>query len=356
MDTLQGQIIFNGLILCGSLLLLICWIFAMRLFHSIARASATILDEMLVVAVKIPVAVMILFFAFYLIIYDIAFFIFGYAIPPILSIMPWTIFFFIIWCVLRFIKHAENKIMVEGQSILPSFLHSRIGLDKHSLRIIIFLLRFSVITIVIFSLLGLLGVSLGGLLAFGGLGGIVLGFALRDPLSNFFAGALLFWERPFVIGDWIRCPAAGVEGVVDAITWRTTLIKTFDRRPVFVPNSLLANNYVENAQRMTNRRIHETCGVRYEDIDKLPGLLKDIHAMIKEHPGIDDSQTLVVAFDKYDQYSLNFFLCAITYATTWEEFQTTKQDILFKVADLVKQHKMEFAYPTSKVILDKPTD
>ncbi len=217
----------------------------------------------------------------------------------------------------------------------------------------VFVLRFSVVSIVAFSLLSMLGVSLSGLLAFGGLGGIVLGFALKDILGNFFAGAILFWERPFLVGDWIRCPSINIEGVVDSINWRTTLIKTFDRRPVYVPNSVLINNYVENAQRMTNRRIYETIGVRYDDLDNLPALLDDIRIMVKGHKGIDDAQSVVVAFDKYGDFSLNFFVCGITYTTTWEEFQTVKEDILLQVAALAKKHKVEFAYPTSRIQLDK---
>ena len=352
LNTLYGQVIFNGVIVAGALFLLTVWLVATKLAASAAEKSDNKLDNIAVASVRAPVAWMVVLLAAYLIIADVAFFLFGYSIPAVLSVLSYAVFFVLIWCVLRFIKQAETKIVVEGERILPKFLHSKVKLDRHSMRIIIFSLRFSVIGIGVFVLLSLLGVSLAGLLAFGGLGGIVLGFALRDPLSNFFAGALLFWEKPFVIGDWIRCPEAGVEGVVHSITWRTTLIKTFDRRPIFVPNSLLVNNYVENPQRMTNRRIYETFGVRYEDIDRLPALLKDVRAMLKEHKGIDDTQTLVVAFDEYAEYSLNVFLCAITYATTWEEFQTTKEDILLKVAVVVKKHGADFAYPTTNVMLE----
>ena len=308
---------------------------------------------MLINSVKYPVAILILLSGLYAVVGNIVFFITEHSMPYIGVVLPYAIFIAVVWAVLRFIKELEHKTITGDFSILPKVLDNRIKLDKHSLRMMIFVLRFSVVSIVAFSLLSMLGVSLSGLLAFGGLGGIVLGFALKDILGNFFAGAILFWERPFLVGDWIRCPSINIEGVVDSINWRTTLIKTFDRRPVYVPNSVLINNYVENAQRMTNRRIYETIGVRYDDLDNLPALLDDIRLMVKAHSGIDDAQSVVVAFDKYGDFSLNFFVCGITYTTTWEEFQTVKEDILLQVAALAKKHKVEFAYPTSRIQLDK---
>ncbi|MCH9664564.1 MAG: mechanosensitive ion channel family protein, partial [Gammaproteobacteria bacterium] len=191
---------------------------------------------MLINSVKFPVAILILLSGLYAIVGNIVFFITGHSMPYIGVVLPYAIFIAVVWAVLRFIKELEHKTITGDFSILPKILDNRIKLDKHSLRMMVFVLRFSVVSIVAFSLLSMLGVSLSGLLAFGGLGGIVLGFALKDILGNFFAGAILFWERPFLVGDWIRCPSINIEGVVDSINWRTTLIKTFDRRPVYVPN------------------------------------------------------------------------------------------------------------------------
>lgn len=351
-DTFYGQIILNSGILVVAGLLMIVWFGLMKTLNFIARRTVTKLDNMLINALRAPVVWLIIFISIYLVINNIIFFIFGYSITSVGKVLPYVIFVVLIWSFLRFIKDMEKKTIIEEHSILPRVIRDRVKLDKHSLRLIIFVLRFSVICIVILTTLSMLGVSLAGLLAFGGLGGIVLGFALKDPLSNFFAGAIIFWERPFVVGDWIRCPTLNIEGVVVNINWRTTLINTFDRRPLYVPNAVFITNYVENAQRMTNRRIYETIGVRYEDMDKLPALLGDIRRMVKEHPGVDDSQTFVVAFDEYGDYSLNFFICAITYATTWEEFQKVKEEILLRVSDLIKKHKANFAYPTRTIKLE----
>lgn len=72
--------------------------------------------------------------------------------------------------------------------------------------------------------------SLSGLLTFGGIGGIAVGMAGKDVLSNFFSGIMLYFDRPFSIGDWIRSPDRNIEGTVAEIGWRITRINTFDHR------------------------------------------------------------------------------------------------------------------------------
>ena len=87
-------------------------------------------------------------------------------------------------------------------------------------------------------------------MAFGGIGGIAIGFAAKDLLANFFGALMIFLDRPFSIGDWIRSPDREIEGVVEDIGWRSTKIRTFDKRPLFIPNSAFASLTVENASKM----------------------------------------------------------------------------------------------------------
>ena len=102
------------------------------------------------------------------------------------------------------------------------------------------------------------------------------------------------------------------------IGWRTTRLRSFDKRPLYVPNSIFTENVVENADRMTNRRIFETFGIRYEDHDKMQAILKDARAMLAAHPEIDPDLIQMANFDKYDAYSLNFFIYALTRKTGWK--------------------------------------
>lgn len=96
---------------------------------------------------------------------------------------------------------------------------------------------------------------------------------------------MLYFDRPFSIGDWIRSPDRNIEGTVAEIGWRITKITTFDNRPLYVPNSLFSSISVENPGRMTNRRITTTIGLRYEDAAKVGVIVEAVREMLKNHPG-----------------------------------------------------------------------
>ena len=152
------------------------------------------------------------------------------------------------------------------------------------------------------------GYSISGVLAFGGIGGIAVGFAARDLLANFFGGMMIYMDRPFNVGDWVRSPDKEIEGTVEKIGWRLTTIRTFDKRPLYVPNSIFNNISVENPSRMSNRRIKETIGIRYDDLSKMEKIISDVKKMLKQHTDIDTTKTLIVNFNEFAPSSLDFFI------------------------------------------------
>jgi len=141
---------------------------------------------------------------------------------------------------------------------------------------------------------------------------------------------MIYLDRPFAIGDWVRSPDKQIEGTVEKIGWRLTVIRTFDKRPLYVPNSVFASIAVENPSRMSHRRIYETIGVRYDDVDKLPMIIKDVKEMLLSHAEIDQEQTLIVNFNSFAASSLDFFVYTFTRTTNWIEFHKVKQDVLFR--------------------------
>jgi MscS family membrane protein len=100
---------------------------------------------------------------------------------------------------------------------------------------------------------------------------------------------------------------------------------------------------------MTNRRIYETFGIRYDDISRMSAITADVEAMLKNHPDIDTTQTLMVNFVACASSSVNFFVYAFTETTVWTEFHKIKQDVLLKIADIVAQNEAQMAFPTSTV-------
>ena len=102
---------------------------------------------------------------------------------------------------------------------------------------------------------------------------------------------------------------------------------------------------------MRNRRINETIGVRYDDVDLLPDIIADVEAMLKSHPAIDTSRTLMVNFVEFGASSLDFFIYTFTKTTVWTEFHQIKQEILFKISDIIAGHGAEIAFPTQTLLV-----
>jgi MscS family membrane protein len=208
------------------------------------------------------------------------------------------------------------------------------------------LLRASVAITAVLICLQTLGFSVSGVLAFGGIGGIAVGFAARDLLANFFGALMIFMDRPFSVGDWVRSPDRNIEGTVEEIGWRLTRIRTFDARPLYVPNSVFMSISVETPSRMTNRRIYETIGLRYDDVAVFPAILESIREMLGNHPAIDTGRTLMVNFNAFGPSALDFFIYTFTRTTVWTEYHEIKEAILLKVAEIIAAHGAEIAFPT----------
>jgi MscS family membrane protein len=246
------------------------------------------------------------------------------------------------WFLVRYIERIEKNILRKKQE-------AGISYDRTTADAIAKLLRVSIIITAFLVLLQTLGYSISGVLAFGGIGGIAIGFAAKDLLANFFGGLMIYMDRPFNVGDWIRSPDKEIEGTVENIGWRLTRIRTFDKRPLYVPNSVFANIAVENPSRMTNRRIYETVGIRYDDAGKISDIVAAVKKMLKEHEEIDTNQTLIVNLVEFSASSLDFFVYTFTKTTDWIKFHEIKQDVMLKIIDIIEAHGAECAFPTSTI-------
>ena len=252
--------------------------------------------------------------------------------------------FLLIFCNL-FIKKSENNLIDQKFFTDP--------VDPTTVRAISKLLRASVLILVILTVMQLFDYSVSGLLAFGGIGGIAVGFAAKDLLANFFGGLMIYLDRPFSVGDWIRSPDKEIEGTVEDIGWRLTRIRTFDKRPLYIPNSIFASISVENPSRMSNRRIYEKIGIRYDDVSKMNTIVTEVKLMLQKHEQIDNEQTLMVNFNKFSESSIDFFIYTFTKTTDWIYFHEIKQEILLKVAEIIENAGAEVAFPTSTIHLNR---
>jgi len=212
--------------------------------------------------------------------------------------------------------------------------------------------RLTVFIITGLVILSAMGVNLTGLIAFGGMGGIAVGFAAKDILGNVLGGLMLYWDKPFAVGDWIRSADKEIEGTVESIGWRMTVVRTFDKRPLYIPNGTFSQIAIENPSRMTHRRIRETIGVRYGDVDKVAGITDAIRKMMQDHPEIASDQTLIVNFNVYNQSTLDILIYGFTHTTDWVTFHKVKEDVLLKIAQIVADKGAEMAFPTRTLYVE----
>lgn len=250
------------------------------------------------------------------------------------------------WFLVRFIRMAERE-----------FLNPRDGEPRDPTTVLAIgkLLRVAVLITAVLVVAQSLGYSMSGVLAFGGVGGLAVGFAAKDLLANFFGGLMVYMDRPFAVGEWVRSPDQNIEGTVENIGWRLTRIRTFDRRPLYVPNATFTQISVENPSRMENRRIFETVGIRYDDAGKMAGIVADVKQMVLDHPDLEtEVRTLIVNFNGFAASSLDFFVYTFTKTVDWVEFHEIKQDVMLKVIEIVESHGAQCAFPTSTLHIPEP--
>ncbi|WP_156291574.1 mechanosensitive ion channel family protein [Oceanobacillus salinisoli] len=211
-------------------------------------------------------------------------------------------------------------------------------------------LQFIIVAIGATVILQEFGYRIEGFIAGLGLGGLAISLAAKDALANFLGGIVIISEKPFTIGDWVLTPS--VEGTVEDITFRSTKIRTFANALVSVPNAQLANEPITNWSKMGKRQITFNLALTYETPkEKMQAIVQRIDHLLKNHPDIDQ-ETIFVKFDKYNDSSLGIFLYFFTKTTVWGEFLEVKEEINYKILDIVREEGAEFAYPTRKLYVE----
>ena len=320
------------------------------LFTGISKKTATDFDDIILKSIQKPLTYLIILVSLILI---------SEALNDLFQIFEFfdtskviylLIVILISWTLLRILNgYYSNK----------SFLRNLKESDdpmvvEQTYEITIRIFKIIVIIITALTLMQEFGLSISGLLAFGGVGGLVIGLAAKDLLSNFFGGLMIFLDRPFKVGEFIKSPDRNIEGIVESIGWRLTVVRTFSKNVLYIPNSAFANIVVENATRMTNRRINQIIGLRYDDLDKIPKIVDDVRIYLESHNDIDQSNKPTVYFQSFSASSCDFFIRAFTKTKDWREFLKTKEQVLYKVSEIINNHNAAIAFPTMTIEMDNP--
>lgn len=187
------------------------------------------------------------------------------------------------------------------------------------------------------------------LIAFGGIGGLALAFASQEVFSNYFSGIMIYMTRPFSVGDWIQLPDKDLEGYVEEIGWYMTQIRTFEKRPIFVPNSIFSKMVLVTPSRMSHRRFDETLHLRYSDFPAVPAIISSLNEAFTNHPDVDTSQKIEIYLEALGKYALEISVSAYSTKTEGIEFYAFKQEMLLTILEVLKKHNAEIAYPVTSI-------
>lgn len=190
-----------------------------------------------------------------------------------------------------------------------------------------------------------------GLVAGLGLGGLAFALAAKEAVGNLIGGIVIVTEKPFSIGDWILTPS--VEGTVEDINFRSTKVRTFSQGLVTVPNSTLANEPITNWSRMGKRRITFHLGLNYKSTkDQIQRVVHRVEHLLRNHEDVHPD-TIMVAFDQYNDSSLDILLYFFTNTIVWGEHVKIKHEINIAIMAILEEEGVEVAFPSRTIYVSQ---
>ncbi len=276
----------------------------------------------------------------------------------------YTFLFF--WLVYRVLNVVANIKIHDIADTNTQIKHEMINVGKKIINFIVIIIGFLFI-------LHFAGANLTAVLSGLGIGGFAVALAAKDSLSNFFGTLSILLSDVFSQGDWIVVD--GEEGVVIEIGLRVTTLRTFDNALIAIPNSSLANKDVKNwNKRRLGRRIKMSLGIKYSSkSEDIKNAVNEIREMLDKHPKIatkntahkynsnsksklvskDDDQgikkNLLVYLDEFTDSSINILIYCFTKSVVWDEWLTTKEDVMHKIMAILEKNSLEFAFPSVSI-------
>lgn len=198
------------------------------------------------------------------------------------------------------------------------------------------------------------GIQVAPIIAGLGLFGVAVALGAQDLFKNLIGGISILIERRFGFGDWIKVDGV-VEGTVEKIGFRSTLVRRFDKAPVYVPNQKLSDNPVTNFSAMTYRRISWTIGLEYRTThDQLRTIRDAIEEYLKSGETFvqPPEAALFVRIDAFNASSIDIMVYCFTYTTDWGEWLKLKEELAFKIKEIVEGAGAGFAFPSQSIYVE----
>ena len=199
------------------------------------------------------------------------------------------------------------------------------------------------------------GIAIAPLIAGLGVFGIAVGLGAQDLFKNLIAGILIMSEQRFNPGEWINVDGV-VEGTVEKINFRSTLIRRFDKSPVYVPNSALSDSPLTNFSRMSHRRIKWVIGVEYRTtVEQLKYIRDEIEAWLwnDDRFAKPPEAALFVRVDRFNDSSIDFLIYCFTHSTNWGEWLKLKEELAVACYEIVDRAGTGFAFPSRTLYMQQ---
>ena len=309
------------------------------LLRKFTTKTKTVYDDRIVVNLEKPLKFTFLVLGIY--IFVSLLYLKSKFVNLILASLAIISFFWIVLAILEGIQGAIYKALAKINKELSN------EFAKFILRV----LKIIIWTVAASSVLTLWGINVTALIASLGIGGLAFALAAKDTAANLFGSIAIMIDKSIKIGDWVK--VNGVEGTVEDIGMRTTKIRTFYKSLVAIPNSIVANSHIENFSRRDVRRIKITIGVTYSTTkEQLEQIVKEIKELLENHPGIAKEQTMLVNFDNFGDSAKEIFIYTFTNTANWQEYLEIKEDVYYKIEQIVLKHGSDFAFPSQSIYVE----
>ncbi|MDC3350051.1 mechanosensitive ion channel family protein [Candidatus Pelagibacter ubique] len=221
-----------------------------------------------------------------------------------------------------------------------------IGWIIKSLKILIFILGLAAV-------LELWGIKIGPIIAGLGLFGVAVALGAQDLFKNLISGILVLVEKRFKIGDWILVEGT-IEGIVEKIGFRSTVIRKFDKSLAIIPNFQFAENSVVNISETTNWRIRWSITLQYDTtVAQLKKVRQEIENYINKSEDFSQSVGVAVRIEKFSDSSIDLLVRCFTASNSWSDSLLVKERLAIAIKEIVEGNKASFAFPSQSIYIEK---
>jgi len=203
------------------------------------------------------------------------------------------------------------------------------------------------------AVLELWGIKIGPIIAGLGLFGVAVALGAQDLFKNLISGILVLVEKRFKVGDWIIVEGI-IEGIVERIGFRSTVVRKFDKSIAIIPNFQFAENAVINISETTNWIISWVITLQYNTtVDQLKTVRDEIEKYITTHKDFKTSLGHAVRVDKFSDSSIDMYIRCFTVTDDWDEWLAVKERLAIEIKKIVEKNNASFAFPSQSIYVEK---